>query len=368
MVDKWRPGYPACASTPEDDGPNFSPTTMFNAINPHNTRLREAAAFSKVSRETADFHERKARSYGVDHPIGLAHFKAAKAYRSQESAGRLQEMFENGGEVGELPPKAIMKANRAAMGFHKKQAEKAGLDSDEGHAHIAALEHHMDIFNKAKQQHAASHGGGESSAGISGKKSPVPVPKKSDMPNGDIRQNKPPVPVQQLQQSKKREAGGNRLSMGLDCTEPSSTGKQAGKNVIFKGKRLKPAKRGPLAAKPQIHGNDIYNREAKGKGGGQYVAQRYDKSHPEGFVSPEYSGMKNGINESSRRKVRPKLGKRSLESRRSDEVDTGDGPPMITLNAEKPARHDGWRGGSYSPPIRKIDNLENGGGIIIKEF
>lgn len=362
MTDKWRPGYPACASTPEDDGPNFTPTTMFNAINPHNKRLREAAAFSRVSRETADFHERKARSYGVDHPIGLAHFKAAKAYRSQESAGKLQEMFENGGEVGELPPKAIMKANRAAMGFHKKQAEKAGLDSDEGHAHIAALEHHMDIFNKAKQQHAAAHGGGESSAGAHGRQSPVPVPKKSDIPNGDIHQNKPPVPVQQLQ-SKKREAGGNRISMGLDCTEPSSVKKQVGKNRIFRGKKPKPTSRGPLAAKPQIHGNDIYNKEA-GSGGGQYVAQRYDKSHPEGFTSPEYAGMKNGVNESSRRKTSGKIGKRSLESRRG----RGDGPELITLNAEKPVRHEGWRGGSYSPPLRQIDKLENGGGIIIKEF
>jgi hypothetical protein len=412
MTDVWKPGYPACASTPEDDGPNFISPTMGNTIAPFNRRLREAAVFSKVSRETADFHERKARKYGLDNPTGLAHFKAAKTYRQQESAGRLQEMFENGGEIGELPPKAIMKVNKAAMAFHKKQAGKAGLDSDEGHAHVAALEHHMDIYNKAKQHHQASKQQQPqqmqtAAPGHGGKQAPIPVPHKSDQPSEDIRQDLPPVPLRKLQQQRRetagahagmiraggpgsgphghsatgqaagrfltkelhkrgmshrdvpeltsykkesREAGGRGPHMDMDCTEPRHVKKQLSDDRIFRGKRLKPPTRGPLAGAARAnYSGGLKKREA---GRQQMVAPRYDKSHPEGYVDSRYSGMKNGINESKRTK-------RSLESRRGNRDLDGGAPQLIDLQSfyKKPEVVEGWRNGAYTPPVSRIQKL-----------
>jgi len=154
--------YPACSGS-EEEGSNFEPPVI--GI-PFQRGLREAKAFDRVAKDAYDFHEARAIKCGIDRPLGMAHLKAARAYK--EAAGRLQEMFENGGEVGELPPKVVMKANKAAMLFHKKQAEKAGLDSDLGHAHTAALEHHMDIHRRARQQHRAMKGQQESAEGGQG--------------------------------------------------------------------------------------------------------------------------------------------------------------------------------------------------------
>lgn len=195
--------YPQCAATPEEDGPNFEPAIIGPAFQRGQRRLLEAQAFEKVQREAGDFHERKARKYGVDHPVGLAHFKASRAYRSKEAAGRLQEMFDQ--NQSQIPPNALHKAHKAAVGFHKKAAEKAGLDSPEGQAHIAALQHHLGIAKTAKQQAQSMKQQKASATGYSGKQSPVPVPKKSEQPNNDIRQNKPAVPLKKLQQNK-REA------------------------------------------------------------------------------------------------------------------------------------------------------------------
>jgi len=246
---------PMCAPTPEEPGAQFEPPVIGIPFQRGQRRLREARAFDKVAKETAEFHERRARRYGLDRPRGQLHLHAARLYR--EAAGRLQEMFENGGELGELPPKAIMKVNKAAMDFHKKQAEKAGLDSDEGHAHIAALEHHMDIFNKAKQQVA------EAAFGHSSKQSPVPVPKKSDQPSEDVRQPLPPVPLAKLQQRREskvarrisrfgREAS-KSINMGTKRSLPGTVTGQLEDNLIFRGERHR-RREGPKAAAPRVHG------------------------------------------------------------------------------------------------------------------
>ncbi len=372
--------YPACAATPEDDGPNFDPPVMGSGLSVQVRRLREAEAFTTVSREAREFHERRARRYGVNTPRGLAHFKAAKAYTRE--GGRLQEMFENGGEIGELPPKAIMAVNKAAIAFHKGQAEKAGLDSDQGHAHIAAMEHHMDIHNKAKKQHQASKQQRQpmqaAAPGHSGKQSPVPVPAKSEQPNEDIHQDLPPVPLKRLQQgnetygahagrirmsSKKREAVGAKPDHLEDCF-PKPVKKLMKPNLVFRAHKLKmhSGKRG---------------QEAGGQG---MVAQRYDQSHPEGFVAPQYADLQHGTE--SRRKIRKgwparqktmhrKMGDRiarhSLESRR----DSGneDAPSSIDLKSfyTPPSREDGWRGGiTFSPRVQKQNSVVDG--VTIKEF
>jgi len=214
--------YPEAAAT-EEDGPQFGSILSNHVFPAELTRLRESArrmsTLQKIARETSGFHMEAARRHGVNTARGLAHFRAAKAYR--EADNKLLEFFNTPGTTSDgnpLDPKAQCEAHGEAVKFHKKMAEKHGLDSDKGHAHVALMEKHMDAIrglkaNKKQQQ---------SAFGQKGRQSPVPVPKKSQMKNPDIRQNKPPAPLAQLQQ--------NRAS-----------------------------------------------------GKGTFVAQRYDKSHPEGF-------------------------------------------------------------------------------------
>jgi hypothetical protein len=242
--------YPACASTSEEDGPNFEAPTIGRAFQRGQRRLREAEAFSSMQREATKFHERMAKKHGVDRPVGLAHFRAATAYR--EGAGKLQEMFEKPGEP--INPKHQMKAHKASIKFHKGQAEKAGLDSPLAHAHLHAMEHHMDGLSKLKQQ-------SEAMAGHSGKQSPVPVPKKSDQPSEDIRQNKPAVPLQKLQQKEaKIRRFGRRLEREADGPYddmehnfPSSDRKQMAPDKVFRGKKPRPGEYGPKAAAARVH-------------------------------------------------------------------------------------------------------------------
>ena len=295
--------YPECAATPEEEGPQFEPPILGPAYQSGQRRLREAEAFSKVQRESHEFHERKARKYGLDHPVGLAHFKAARAYR--EAGGKLQEMFDAQNQGQQPDPKAMCKAHKSAVKFHKQQAQKAGLDSPLGQAHVNALQTHLGALNKLKT----------SIAGASGKQSPVPVPKKADQPNGDIRQNLPPEPLKKLQQNKReainhfgedeggpgsgpRKGAGGKKPGKFARSDKELHGKlldMAGKpgelerfhdflkkNVkmekearpdtksalphrpnrthlqdetdMFRARKMRPAAYGPKAAKPQIHG------------------------------------------------------------------------------------------------------------------
>lgn len=149
---------PACSGFDEGPGANFTPPTLGEFMKKQTLeikRLREAKAGAQVIKEAREFHERQARRHGINTNRGLAHFRASKMFTRE--GNRLQEMFDQGGQDhSELPPKAVMKAAKAAMMFHKNQAEKAGLDSDLGHAHVAAMEQHADIHKKAKQQHKQS--------------------------------------------------------------------------------------------------------------------------------------------------------------------------------------------------------------------
>lgn len=242
--------YLEAAATPEEDGPNFEPPILGPAFQSGQRRLREAEAFSKVQRESHEFHERKARKYGLDHPVGLAHFKAARAYK--EAGGKLQEMFDAQNQGQQPDPKAMCKAHKSAVKFHKQQAQKAGLDSPLGQAHVNALQTHLGALNKLKQAKA-------STAGASGKQSPVPVPKKADQPNGDIRQDLPPEPLKKLQQNKReairrfgKEAKGPDTKSALPH-RPNRTHLQD-ETDMFRARKLAPAAYGPKAAKPQIHG------------------------------------------------------------------------------------------------------------------
>jgi hypothetical protein len=232
--------YPQCAATPEDDGAQFEPAVIGVPYQRGQKRLREAQAFDTVAREASQFHERKARKYGFSTPKGLAHLKAARSYK--EASGRLQEMFNSGGGDGGLNPSAVIHANKAAVDFHHKQAAKHGIHSDRGHAHIAAMEHHLGIMNKAKKKQS------EAAFGHGNKQSPIPVPKKSEQPSEDIRQNKPMVPLEKLQKksaNRGQEAGGD-IGLDLDCTEPNSIKKQLGKNRIYRGPRPNQAARRSL--------------------------------------------------------------------------------------------------------------------------
>jgi hypothetical protein len=248
--------YPA-ASGSEEDGPNFQSPVMGIPYQRGQRRLREAAAFSSMQREATKFHERMAKKHGVDRPLGLAHFRAATAYR--EGAGKLQEMFEKPGE--NISPKHQMKAHKASIKFHKGQAEKAGLDSPLAHAHLHAMEHHMDGLNKIKQQ------GKEAMAGHSGKQSPVPVPKKSEQPSEDVRQNLPSVPLKRLQQ--KQEAKIRKFGREADDgpyegerTFPRSDRAIMKPDLVFRGKKPRPAKPGPQAAPGRIH-DATHDRESR---------------------------------------------------------------------------------------------------------
>lgn len=291
-----------CAGS-DEPGANFTPPTLglfMKNQELETRRLREARAGAQVVKEAREFHERRALHFGVHSPRGLAHYKASRMYTREGS--RLQEMFENGGEIGELPSKAVIKANKAAMGFHKKQAEKAGLDSDLGHAHVAAMEHHADIIKKAKAQHQQqgqpevgngpmdSGGKGvpmkqskrEALPGHGSKQSPVPVPKKSEQPNEDIHDptappvslnpedaNKQPRKLQQgkewgpkfgpskgwgtpMKASKRRKRIANfgresnvhdRVNADMDCTLPKGAGRQMQPDLVYRGPRTKEARR-----------------------------------------------------------------------------------------------------------------------------
>jgi hypothetical protein len=277
-----------CAGS-DEPGANYTPPTLGKFLQDqrdNNRRLREASAGAQVIKEARDFHLKQSSRYGINTNRGLAHFRASKMYTRE--GGRLQEMFEQGGELGELPPKAIMKANKAAMMFHKKQADKAGLDSDLGHAHVAAMEHHQDIYGKAKQQHKQQAqqqqpmqaGKREALPGHGSKQSPVPVPKKSEQPNNDIQQpNKPPLQLnpqdanqpRRLQQNeagrrpslesrlrnfgKKREARGP--DYGMERTLPRGAGTQVEPNLVTRQPRT--------SQKPRGHklGDDPYKESGR---------------------------------------------------------------------------------------------------------
>lgn len=232
--------YPQCAAE-EEDGPQFNPILSNHVFPEKLSRLREAGrkmtVLNKLSRETAKFHEEQARRHGVNTPRGLMHFRASKAFT--EGNNKLMEFFNQGqgGEQGQsgLDPKAEKQAHLNSIKFHKKAAEKAGLDTDEGHAHVGIMEKHMDMLNHAKKKSALvqqQKKQQQSAAGEKGRRVPFTgVPKKSEIKNPDIHQNKPPI-------------------------------------------KLKPSDA---------------NKEAKGKSN-KYVAPRYDKSHPEGFKKT-YDGM-----------------------------------------------------------------------------
>lgn len=272
------------AATPELDGPNWTPPTIGNFIAGESTRirrLREADATRQVAREARMFHEKKALKYGVNTKRGLAHFRASLRYGRE---GRLQEMF--GDAADNLPPKAWAKASTDAARFHQKQAEKHGLDTPIGQAHVAEMQHHQEMASQALQQHkqlsqqkaqqqaqqpkpskivkpapmqASSEGGPgsgprpklggqyrrewksrprekgsqnrwaqdyprkkkEALPGHSSKQSPVPVPKKSEQPSEDIRQNKPPIPLDPQDANKQM----SRLQQGQNC---NAAGEHAG--------------------------------------------------------------------------------------------------------------------------------------------
>jgi len=152
-------------------------------------------------------------------------------------------MFDAQNQGQQPDPKAMCKAHKSAIKFHKAQAQKAGLDSPLGQAHVNALQTHMGALNKLKS----------SIAGASGKQSPVPVPKKSEQPSEDIRQQKPAMPLAKLQQNKreainrfgmkKREADGP--DAGTSRENPDPPRKIMKPDLVFRGKKPRPASFGP---------------------------------------------------------------------------------------------------------------------------
>lgn len=140
-----------------------------------------------------------------------------------------------------------------------------------------------------------------------------------------------------------------------------------------------------------------------------YVDQRYDSSHPEGFVSPEYPDMKSGVEGGqgsgpSKRELQQKARQRAeairnvrlrkkteskgwtgrqkdmhaeigrqiaMESRRgsSGPVTINSSPENpATLPYERPLRENGWRGGiAFSPPVARV-KAEVEGKFELKEF
>ena len=137
--------YPEAAATEEPGGANFAPVMS--------SRLMESVT-SRVGRESQQFHEKMAQKLGVQTEAGRVHLRAARVYREGKA-----RFHEDSDELGELPPKSIIAAHKAAVGFHKKAAEKTGLDTDEAHAHVAELERHLDVINKAKRQLKTSEAG-----------------------------------------------------------------------------------------------------------------------------------------------------------------------------------------------------------------
>ena len=303
----------ACAG-PDAEGANWTPHTLGEYQKNEKAklvRLREARAGAQVIREARLFHERQAQKHGLSTRRGIAHLRAARMF-SREAGASLQERLESfNGEIGQIDPKVLAKTTKDTINFHQKMAKKAGLDTPEGHAHTAAMEHHMDTLNKLQQgagqkqpkqppqqvsgeeaaeggpgsgphgksglgrpfdkkmsRHRAlvrAHGkaldklnslrdkypnshpavqraekarnkiisairenlrshqkGEEALPGKSGKQLPVPVPKKSQMPNNDIKMNKPPINLDAQQ------GGGQRLQQGQNCVASSEGGPGSG--------------------------------------------------------------------------------------------------------------------------------------------
>lgn len=233
----------------------------------------------------------------------------------------------------QLDPKARIKMHKNAIGFHKKQAEKAGIDSDVGHAHIGKMHEHMDGLKKAKEEKAAqplpepvTQAPPEEQLppkdAASGKSSPVPVPKKSQQPSNDIKQDKPSVPLKKLQQGKEkgksfesrvRRFGKEALSpkgpqMGLKRTLPKEIDEQEGDNRIYRGSKQHMRDARDISREA----GKVSSRAIPQKREAGYVAPRYDKSHDEGFESPETKGVKQ---ESGSKRVSSLEGKKGWTSR-----------------------------------------------------
>lgn len=213
------PIFPQCAAT-EQDGPQFDPPRSNCVDVSRLTRLREAgrrmSVEAKLTRETAGFHREAARRHGLMTERGLAHYKAARAIEG--GSQKMMEFF-NQGQQAPLDPKAQFEMHNEAMKFHKKQAEKHGLDTDQGHAHVQMMQQHMkkarDLKQKAQQQKSQQQ---DQQGGVSGRQSPMPVPKKSEMPNKDIRQTG--KPVVKLQQKKASGKSGNYVAQRYDQSHP----------------------------------------------------------------------------------------------------------------------------------------------------
>jgi len=190
--------FPACAGSEEEGPTNFTPSVTGDGVRLMEARRRKLSALDKLAKETVKFHETMAVKHGLDTSQGLAHFRAARSY---QEAKNLEKFFESHDNSEELNPKAVIAVNAETVKFHKSAAKRAGLDSDEGHAHVHAVERCMASIKEAKT--ILQERGKEAKFGHSSKKSPFPgVPRKKDMPNDDIRQDKPVLPLRRLQQQK----------------------------------------------------------------------------------------------------------------------------------------------------------------------
>lgn len=204
----------ACSGFDEGPGANYTPPTLGNFMQKQaleQRRLREARAGNQVIKEAREFHEHQARKHGLNTNRGMAHFRASKMFVRE--GNRLQEMFDQGGQDhSELPPKAVMKASKAAMKFHKGQAEKAGLDTDLGHAHVAAMEHHADIHKKAKAQHQQSAQQGQPMQ-ASAEGGPGSGPRKGMTTGGTHGKNKTQTQYMSKKDRDERDARNNERDM-----------------------------------------------------------------------------------------------------------------------------------------------------------
>jgi len=282
----------ACAGSDEGPGANFTPPTLGEFMKNQETqlrRLREARVGASVVREARLFHEKQAQKHGLHTKRGIAHLRAARMF-SREAGASLQERLESfNNQVGEIDPNTLAKATKDTINFHKKMAQKHGLDSDLGHAHTSAMEHHMDTLQQLKKgagqpqqppqqvsgEEAYEGGPGsgpkksgfddkkrtwtspegktvgmdkkpgkypkyherEALPGKSGKQLPVPVPNKSQMPSQDIKQDKPPIDLDAQQ------GGGQRLQQ----TYGAHAGMRASKKPTFESRfrRFEREARGP---------------------------------------------------------------------------------------------------------------------------
>lgn len=139
--------FPACAGSEEEGPTNFTPPVTGSEVRLMESRRRKLSALDKLAKETVKFHETMAEKHGLDTSRGLAHFRAAKSYREVKN---LEKFFECHEDAGELNPKAVIATNTEAVKFHKSAAKKAGLSSDEGHAHVHAVERCMAAIKEAR--------------------------------------------------------------------------------------------------------------------------------------------------------------------------------------------------------------------------